>query len=101
MQCKLPSLDNMHYSHSLVIPGDVVQVKCDYGYARTGPGIIACQEDETFNVTTFPSCKCELFHFRKVEFTMIYLLIGYFPMGFDVIPFLIVFNHYKRKTCSY
>ena len=57
--CLLPSLDNIHYSHDLAVPGDVVEVTCGDGYGRKGPGKITCQQDETFDGDSFPSCTCK------------------------------------------
>ena len=58
-QCELPSLDNIHYSHQIATPGDVVEVTCDAGYILKGPGNITCQQNETFDVTSFPTCRCK------------------------------------------
>ena len=48
----------MQYSHEVALPGNTIEVACDDGYTIVGPGHIKCQQDETFDVTTFPSCRC-------------------------------------------
>ena len=53
-------LENIHYSPNEAYPGDVIEVTCDDGYKRIGPGNITCKQDETFDVANFPLCKCKL-----------------------------------------